>query len=133
MKLHSEDYTSNNVINSYKEGSININGIAYTDNILFSNSGKILKWDIVNVLDIDCKILINMLESLRYQEILQKPVEFILIGAGSKYVARNDFIINSIPVLGIGIEIMKTSSAIYTYNAMLMQDRQVLTALIIRD
>lgn len=133
MKLHSEDYTSNNVINSYKEGSIKINGNIYTDNILFSNNSKILRWDTANVQDINCEILMDMLRSAGYCDDSQRPIEFILIGSGSRCISTSNHITNNILKLNIGVEIMKTQSAVYTYNAMLMQDRQVLTALIIRD
>ncbi|AGF48362.1 conserved hypothetical protein of the DUF498/DUF598 family [Candidatus Kinetoplastibacterium oncopeltii TCC290E] len=134
MKLHYENNTSNNVINSYKEGSISINGIIYTDNILFSKNGKILKWDILDVHNINYKILLYMLESIGYPDNSKKPIEFILIGAGNKYNGETiNNITNIVSNIGIGIEIMKTQSAVYTYNAMLMQDRQVLIALILGD
>ncbi|AFZ83674.1 hypothetical protein BCUE_0616 [Candidatus Kinetoplastibacterium blastocrithidii TCC012E] len=133
MKLYSEDYTSNNVINSYKEGSIKINGILYTDNVLFSNNSKILKLDMINIQDTDGMMLLEIFKSFQNQEESQKHIEFILIGIGNKSVSRDHYINKNRSNINIGIEIMKTQSAVYTYNALLMQDKQVLIALIIRD
>jgi uncharacterized protein len=75
---------------------------------------------------------VNELSFESFAPILALKPDILLIGTGSTHIFLDIEIYGELLNLGIGVEIMDTSAACRTYNALSAENRNVVAALIIR-
>lgn len=122
MKLSEEYARGCNVIHSYQEGKININGKNCTHSLVVSNHTLNNDWAIQDIKQLD-KYQLDFL-------LIDQP-EVIIIGTGQQLVFPHPEQYAHLIQRGIGVEFMDTGAACRTYNILLSEDRRVVAGLII--
>ena len=110
-------------IRAFKPGMIQINDVIFTHSLIISPNQLINDWPPQLITELSSKNL-NIIQSL-------KP-DILLIGTGQKLEFIPIEIYGDLINHGIGIEIMNTSAACRTYNALAAEERNVVAALIIQ-
>ena len=110
-------------IRSYKPGSIRVNDTLYTHSIIIAPDLLIDPW---------APQQINELTPLHLSIITDHRPAILLIGTGEKLVFPAMEVYGNLINSGIGVEIMDTSAACRTFNALAAENRSVMAALIIR-
>lgn len=110
-------------IRSYTPGMIQINDKKYTHSLIVSADQLIEAWEPQNIAEITAESLAPI--------IALKP-DILLIGTGSTLVFLSVEIYGDLINHGIGVEIMDTSAASRTFNALTAEYRNVVAALIIK-
>ena len=122
MKFSEDTNAGSNVIHSYEDREIIINGERFTQSLVIGQQQLIDNWPIDHI---------DQLSPDHLQSVMQFSPEVILIGTGDclKFPAVEHYA--DIIKQGIGIEFMDTRAACRTYNILLSEDRQVIAGLII--
>lgn len=110
-------------IRGYQPGMIRVNDKSFTESIIITPSTLIEQWAPQLASDITPNSL-NMIVEL-------KPT-ILIIGTGEKHIFLSPEIYGHLINLGIGVEVMSTSAACRTYNALSAENRKVVAALIIK-
>lgn len=110
-------------VRAYRPGLIQINEQHYSESLIVTANELITPWHPQTIQDLSSQDLAIALT--------QKPT-ILLIGTGEKLVFPAVEIYGELINQGIGVEIMDTSAACRTYNALTAENRQVMAALIIR-
>ena len=122
-QLDLDQNNANYQIRGYQPGLIQINEQMLTQSLIVTPSQLIENWppETIDALTAEhLKIIIGL-----------KP-DILLIGTGSKHVLLKTDIYGELLNLGIGVEVMSTSAACRTFNALASEDRNVAAALIIK-
>lgn len=109
-------------IRAYKPGTIQVNEKTFTSSIIITPDELISNWQ---------PRTINELTEEHLAPILIIKPDILLIGTGSKLVFPPVEIYGHLINMGIGVEIMDTSAACRTFNALSAENRRVAAALII--
>lgn len=110
-------------IRSFKPGAIQINEKVLTQSVIVAPDKLIENWMPQTVSELTSEAL--------SQVTALKP-DILLIGTGSKLVFLNIELYGELINQGIGVEIMDTSAACRTFNALSSENRNVVAALIIK-
>lgn len=110
-------------IRSYTPGKIQINDTILTQSVIVSPNILIENWAPQTIAELTAEAL-SVIPDL-------KPA-ILLIGTGSSHIFIQTEIYGHLINCGIGVEIMDTSAACRTYNALTAENRNVAAALIIR-
>lgn len=110
-------------IRSYQPGRIQVNDKFFTTSIIITPNMLIENWQPQTIQELNEDILAPI--------ITLKP-DVLLIGTGSTLVLVEASLYGSLINQGIGVEIMSTSAACRTFNALSSENRNVAAALIIR-
>jgi len=110
-------------IRAYQPGSITVNDKILSNSIIITPTRLIENWPPQTVAAITADSLTIIAET--------RP-DILLIGTGATHVFLPVEIYGPLINLGIGVEVMDTSAACRTYNALCSENRQVAAALIIR-
>lgn len=110
-------------INAYQPGRLKINNHVYTRSIVLSPETMLTDWVPQNISDLSSKDLDPI--------ILLKP-NILLIGTGERLVFPPLSIYGHLFNQAIGVEIMDTSAACRTFNALSSENRRVVAALFVR-
>ncbi len=110
-------------IRAYKPGHIQINDRIHTRSVIISSNQLIEDWE---------PQLITELTAASLSPVITLKPDVLLIGTGSQLVFLPLEIYGHLINLGIGVEIMDTSAACRTFNALSSENRRVAAALIIR-
>lgn len=108
---------------AYKPGHLKINETVYTKSVIVSPSMIMPDWSPQNIDELTQDTL-NGIKAL-------KP-DVLLIGTGSKFVILPIEIYGELLNAGIGVEVMDTSAACRTFNALSSENRNVVAALVIQ-
>jgi uncharacterized protein len=110
-------------IRAFRPGLIQVNEKTYTRSLIISPSQLIENWapQTVTELSADSLAIITDL----------KP-DILLIGTGSKLIFLPIDTYGELINQGIGVEVMDSSAACRTYNALSAENRRVVAALIIK-
>jgi len=122
-KLDLDNNQSSYQIRAYKPGSIRINEQVLTHSVIITPNQLIKDWQPQVITELSAEALTPI--------VVLKP-DILLIGTGSKLVFLRIEIYGHLINLGIGVEIMDTSAACRTFNALTSENRNVVAALIIR-
>lgn len=122
-KLDLDNNQSAYQIHAYKPGSIRINEHILTHSVIITPNQLIKEWRPQVVTELTAESL-SPIAAL-------KP-DILLIGTGSQLVFLRLEIYGHLINLGIGVEIMDTSAACRTFNALTSENRNVVAALIIQ-
>jgi uncharacterized protein len=109
-------------IKAYQPGRIQINNELLQESIIISPQQLIKNW---------APRSIDQLTSSDLDLVIPFKPNVLLIGTGEKMVILSIEIYGSLINQGIGVEIMNTSAACRTFNALSAEDRKVVAALIV--
>ncbi len=118
-----DENSSKYQIRAYKPGLIQINEKIFTHSVIITADEVIENWAPQTIEELTTATLTPVMEL--------KP-DILLIGTGSKQVFIAATIYGELINNGIGVEIMNTSAACRTFNALTAENRRVVAALIIR-
>ncbi len=110
-------------IRAFKPGTIQINETKYTESIIISPERIIEHW---------APQTISELSSNSFADITAMKPDILLIGTGAVMVLLPVDLYGDLINQGIGVEVMDTSAACRTYNALSAEGRNVVAALILR-
>ena len=110
-------------IRAYQPGSITVNDKTLSSSIIITPTQLVEDWSPATVQDITSASL-SMIVDIR--------PDILLIGTGTNIVFIPADIYGHLINLGIGVELMDTSAACRTYNALSAENRNVAAALLIR-
>lgn len=122
-KLDLDNNLSTYQIKAYKPGSLRINEDIFTHSIIITPHQLIKDWPPQVITDVSAPSLLPI--------VALKP-DILLIGTGSQLVFLPVDVYGDLINQGIGVEIMDTSAACRTFNALSSENRNVAAALIIR-
>lgn len=122
-QLNLDQNKSNYQIKGYQPGLILINEQTHDQSLIIGPNDLIENW---------APQMINELkpEDLALAAAL-KP-DILLIGTGEKHALVSPSLYGELVNSGIGVEVMSTSAACRTFNALISEDRNVVAALIIK-
>lgn len=123
MPLTLEENTARYQIKSYQPGVIKINEQLYTNSLLLSPTTLIEHWRPQTVKE---------LTKEDFADILQLHPTILLIGTGNEHEILPIELYGHLINEHIGVEIMNTSAACRTFNALSAENRHVMAALLIR-
>jgi uncharacterized protein len=110
-------------IRSYLPGRIQINDTILTSSLIVSPDTLIENWSPQTVTELTAAML---------EQIPSLNPDILLIGTGSSLVFLRTEVYGELINLGIGVEVMDTSAACRTFNALSAENRRVVAALIIK-
>lgn len=110
-------------IRAYQPGMIQINEQKLTASVIVMPNKIIRDWP---------PQTINELGEASFEPIIPIRPDILLIGTGAKHEILPVSLYGHLLNLGIGVEVMDTSAACRTFNALSAEDRNVAAALIIR-
>lgn len=121
--LTEDNNPSQYVIRAYKPGLIRVNEQAYTHSLIVSPETLIEPWEPQTYTE---------LTPASFQAILALKPDILLIGTGDKMQLLSVELYGELINAGIGVEVMDTSAACRTFNALTAEYRHVAAALLIR-
>ncbi len=121
--LELDENRSTQQIRSFKPGMLQINDVTFTQSLIITPNQLIENWSPQTIDELTASSLSLILDL--------KPA-VLLIGTGSQLVFPPIEIYGHLIQQNIGVEIMDTSAACRTFNALSAEDRHVVAALIIR-
>jgi len=110
-------------IKAFKPGFIQINERIFTKSLIVSPQQLLENWSPQTV---------DELTSEAFTPIVSLKPNILLIGTGSKLIFPALELYGDLINQGIGVEVMDTSAACRTYNALSAENRNVVAALIIK-
>jgi uncharacterized protein len=110
-------------IRAFKPGSIQINDRILNESVIITPTQLIEHWQPQTITE---------LSSASLDLIITLKPDILLIGTGSKMELLSAEIYGDLINHGIGVEIMDTSAACRTFNALSAENRNVVAALIIK-
>lgn len=123
MGLDLDANQANFQIRAYKPGTVQINETLYTHSIIVSPEKLIDNWKPQHI---------SELTQTDLTIILELSPAILLIGTGSMLAFPDIEVYGHLINKGIGIEVMDSSAACRTYNALTAENRNVAVALIIK-
>jgi len=121
--LDLDENSSTYQVRSYQPGRIQINEAIYSESIIITPHTLIEHWQPQTVAAITTESL---------QPLLELKPDILLIGTGAELVFLALSLYGDLINHGIGVEIMDSSAAARTFNALSAEGRNVAAALIIR-
>lgn len=122
MSLTLDDSNAQFQIRAYKPGVIKVNELILTRSVIVAREQLIENW---------APQRLNELSAKDFALILPLKPAILLLGTGEKLVFPAIGLYGELINQGIGVEIMDTSAACRTYNALAAENRNVVAALII--
>jgi uncharacterized protein len=120
MKLHLENILGYR-IQAYERGQVKINDIFYRDHLIIMPN-QLLTWTIADPLAIS---------TAEMDVILAYRPELIVLGTGASQRFPHRSVMEAVLQAGIGLEVMTTQTACYTYNIVAAEGRHVAAALLL--
>ena len=122
-QLTLDDNSAKYQIRAYKPGYLQINDELYTQSLVLSSSELILNWP---------PQTFDQLKKEHLAVILQLKPTILLLGTGASLHFLDLEIYADLITQRIGVEVMDTSAASRTFNALTSEGRAVVAALIIQ-
>src|SRR5690348_13682824 len=109
-------------IRAYQPGTLQINDKTLTTSTIVTPNDLIENWPPQTAAELTTE---------SFNPIIELKPDILLIGTGSKHILLPVTLYGELINQGIGVEIMDTSAACRTFNALSAEDRNVAAALII--
>jgi uncharacterized protein len=109
-------------IRSFQPGKIQVNDKTLTNSIIISPDHLIENWQPQSLRELSAN---------SFSIILDLKPDVLLVGTGSKLTFPSPEVYGHLINHGIGVEIMDTSAASRTFNALAAENRRVVAALLI--
>ncbi|OGT58369.1 MAG: hypothetical protein A3F14_02190 [Gammaproteobacteria bacterium RIFCSPHIGHO2_12_FULL_43_28] len=110
-------------IRAFKPGHLQVNETVYSRSLIVTPESLIEHWTPTTVAE---------LQPDAFKIITELKPDILLIGTGENMVLLPIELYGELINLGIGVEVMDTSAACRTYNALSSENRRVAAALLIR-
>lgn len=110
-------------IRAFKPGTIQVNDRIFTQSIIIAPEQLIENWPPQTV---------NGLSKIDLDPIISLKPDILLIGTGASHVFLPAELYGHLINVGIGVEVMNTSAACRTFNALSAENRNVVAALLIK-
>jgi uncharacterized protein len=110
-------------IESYRPGSVTINGQDYTCSVLIMPDRLISPWRPNSV---------SELTTNDFQDLLQFHPQLLLLGTGPKQQFPDNKLFSALFQNNIGVEVMDTAAACRTYTLLMAEGRQVIAGLLMQ-
>lgn len=123
MSLNLDSNRATYQIRGYQPGQIQVNDSILTHSIIVSAEKLIPDW---------APQSIEELKAIHFAQIAELKPAILLLGTGTDLVFPPLELYGELINQGIGVEIMNTSAAARTYNALTAEERDVVAALIIK-
>jgi uncharacterized protein len=123
MLLSLDDNQAAFQVRAYKPGYLQVNDTVFTQSLIISPTQLITEWHPQSI---------EELNQLDLQQIIPLHPAILLIGTGATLCFPAVELYGELINQGIGVEIMDTSAACRTYNALTAENRNVIAALIIK-
>lgn len=123
MKIQLET-SDQNLISHYGPGSISVNGVAYTDNILITANSVLENWTTGSVKELS----VEDFEPLLALD-SERP-EIVLLGTGETHTFPDIAVLAALKERGLSVEVMTTRAACRTYSVLVGEHRSVAAALL---
>jgi uncharacterized protein len=123
MPLDLDENHAKYQIRAYQPGTIRVNDKTLTTSVIVMPNALIEDWPPQTAAELTPQSLANIAN--------YKP-DILLIGTGATHVLLPIDIYGDLINQGIGVEVMNTSAACRTYNALSAEGRNVVAALIIK-
>lgn len=118
-----DDNSAQYQIRAYQPGTITINDKTLSTSVIITPTQLIESWAPQSVADVTEE---------SFAIIAEMRPDILLIGTGASLIFLPAEIYGHLINLGIGVELMDTSAACRTYNALSAENRNVAAALVIR-
>jgi uncharacterized protein len=122
MKFAQDSQDEGYVITAYDDGSVSVNGKAFSQSLIITSSQLDENWDIAGI---------ELLTADDVDRVLSYQPELIIIGTGNKLIFPAVEVYSAIIKLGIGVDFMDTRAACRTYNILMSEGRDVVAGLIL--
>lgn len=122
MSLELDQNNAKFQIKAYKAGMIRVNDKTLTKSLIISANELIEDW---------APQTVNELTATSFAQVIPLQPDVLLIGTGSQHTIIPLEIYGDLINQGIGVEIMDTSAACRTFNALCAENRNVVAALVI--
>lgn len=111
-------------IRAYQPGQITVNETTFTRSLIVAHSQLISDWPPQNIESLEKSHIFMLTELVPHPKI-------VLLGTGTRLIFPPSELITPLTQLGIGVEIMDTRAACWTYTALMAENRAVVAALLI--
>ena len=122
MRFAQDNQDEGYVITGYDKGSVSINGKAFSQSLIVTQTKLDENWDVDSI---------DLLQAAHISQVLLFKPELILIGTGDKLIFPAIEVYADIIEQGIGVDFMDTGAACRTYNILMSEGRDVVAGLII--
>jgi uncharacterized protein len=122
MKFAQDSQDEGYVITAYDDGSVSVNGKAFSQSLIITSSQLDENWEIAGI---------ELLTAVHIDRVLSYQPELIIIGTGNKLIFPAVEVYSAIIKLGIGVDFMDTRAACRTYNILMSEGRDVVAGLIL--
>lgn len=123
MNIQQDNNTAEFTIQRYQPGEIWVNQQCYQQSILVNHTWFQACW---------APQKFSELQLIHFQDILEKRPEIFILGTGAKLHFPPQDWLRPFYEQGIGIEIMDSLRAVYTYAILSSEDRNVAAGILIR-
>jgi uncharacterized protein len=121
-KLDLDNNTAGYQIRSFRPGTIQINERFFHQSIIVLPDELIENWSPQTIAE---------LTAIHLRSLIALQPDVVLIGTGETHVFISSSLYGELINAGIGVEVMSTSAACRTYNALSAENRRVAAALMI--
>lgn len=108
-------------INKYEPGKIWINQQIHLESVLISPT-DLQTWPVATLADLKIE---------HFEVLLKKPPKIFILGTGETYQMPDFDLLKELYVRGIGIEVMDSLKAAYTFVVLCSEDREVAAGIIL--
>jgi uncharacterized protein len=122
VKLHASVAGSLNVITSYGDGFVAVNGVRHEANLLVLPE-QVMPWNAPSFEDLD---------EAHFTALAAMPLEVVLLGTGAKLRFPHPRITRALTDARVGVEVMDLGAACRTFNVLVAEGRKVAGALLLR-
>jgi uncharacterized protein len=122
MKLHLTNSDGNYLITGYGQGWVDINRQRYNNNLILLPSRLIENWHVLSF---------DHIQAGDFEKIAELKPDVALLGTGANHKFIHPKLTLALTSVGISLECMSTDAACRTYNILMSEGRNVLTALIL--
>jgi uncharacterized protein len=122
MPLNLDDNQASYQIRGFTPGALKINNDIYTHSVIVAADTLISDWEPQTITE---------LTAAHLEAIIAMKPAILLIGTGTTLTFPEISVYGDLINHGIGVEIMNTSAACRTYNALTAENRQVVAAIFV--
>jgi uncharacterized protein len=122
VKLHVSSAAGLNVLTSYGEGFVAVNGVRHESNLIVLPE-RVQPWPAASF---------EALEESHFAELASAGLEVVLLGTGAKLRFPHPRITRALTDARIGIDVMDLGAACRTFNVLVAEGRKVAAALLLR-
>ena len=122
MKLQPDPKSSLNTVTRYESDHIEVNAVRYESSVIVMPEGPVEPWAIKSFKELSVQ---------DFQKIASKKPELVIFGSGKSLRFPKPELLKPLIEAKIGFETMNTHAACRTYNILMGEGRNVLSALIL--